>query len=368
MDDVLRVRHSAGAVIRVAQAFLPVLVCASIVALSQPAGNSIGWIAGGQGGSIRETPAANAAEFTYPLGTKQFAVAMLPTHGTLARMRRLRFRIKTDHDTAIAVLLSEKKPGGDYTTIFWAPAGVWQTIELTPADFSLNNGPNDPVDADGKLDLDQVQGVAILDFAHFLGSMPENPAFPVIVSRPSGTHTLTLAGFEVLETAAPLHAAVKDEIHIDSFDRGFLEWMTLGGMKLKLSPRDNPLHAPALEAEYEQIEGQYSVLVRRLSNLDLSAANRLAFDIASERDVTLVLSLDSGARYNLTIFPPASRKVFHVNLDLASFERDQNAPASGPAHVDPSRLKSLTITDVSAAAGGDVGTNTIWIGNLTALK
>ena len=293
---------------------------------------------------------------------------MLPAPGALATMRRMRFRIKTDHDTAVAVLLSEKKPGGDYTALFWAPAGAWQTIELTPADFSLNNGPNDPVDADGKLDLDQVQGVAILDLAHFLGSMPENSAFPVIVSRPSGTHTLTLAGFEVLDTSAPPRAANKDQIPIDSFDRGFLEWMTLGGMKLKLSPRDNPLHAPALEAEYEQIEGQYSVLIRRLSSVNLSAAKRLVFDIASDRDVTLALSLDSGARYTLTIFPPSGRKVFHVNLDLASFERDQNSPVGAPARVDPSRLKSLTITDINAAAGGDVGTNTIWIGNLAALK
>jgi hypothetical protein len=57
-----------------------------------------------------------------------------------------------------------------------ALANAWQQVELTPADFALGDGPNDPADPDDKLELDQVEGIAIFDFAHFLGSVPENPA------------------------------------------------------------------------------------------------------------------------------------------------------------------------------------------------
>ena len=67
--------------------------------------------------------------------------------------------MKADHDTSLGVVLSEKKPGGgDYATMFWAPKNVWQRVDLALSDFVTNDGPTDPVDSDGKLDPDQVEG------------------------------------------------------------------------------------------------------------------------------------------------------------------------------------------------------------------
>src|SRR6516162_2102239 len=69
-----------------------------------------GWMVMGQGGGLRA--AEGALEFSYEIKPKQFAMAVLPAPAETARVRRLRFRVKTDHDTAVALLLSEKKPGG----------------------------------------------------------------------------------------------------------------------------------------------------------------------------------------------------------------------------------------------------------------
>lgn len=326
-----------------------------------------GWIAMGQGGTV--SLANGALTLTYQLGTKQFAAAVLPIPSGLARMQRIKFRAKTDHDTAVGVLLSERKPGGgNYSAWFWAPANVTQQIEFTPADFAVSDGPNDPVDPDGKLDLDQVEGIAIVDFAYFLSALPQNANFPVRLNRSSGSHTLLLENFRVL-SSAPQQKPSSPAL-IDDFSRGFVEWITLGDMDLKLSVASNPLGMPALQATYEESQGQYALLLRRVANLDLSGARRLKFDIASEREVTLAISLEmkkSGstpeARYNLTIFPPAGRKVFHVNLSLDDFERDQNSPAG---KLDPSLLKSVAITDISTATSGEGGRNTIWIGKIEA--
>jgi hypothetical protein len=181
---------------------------------------------------------------------------------------------------------------------------------------------------------------------------------------------LLLDDFQILNRAAPRAKASPSAIPIDAFDRGFLQWITLGGIYLKLSPADNPLGRPELQASYEQVEGKFAVLVGRLSNLDLSKAKRVAFDVASEHEATLVVSLemkkpgsDQGPRFNVTIYPPAGRKVFHVNLSLDTFEPDQN----GTVKLDPARLKSIAITDVTAAAGGEAGSNTIWIGKVEAV-
>jgi hypothetical protein len=341
--------------------------------------DTAGWAAMGPTAALRVVPErvspnrSGALSLAYEISPGKFAGAGLAVLGKLAGMQRLRLSVRADHDTAVGLLLSEKKPGGgDYAAWFWAPAGAWQDVELTPADFSLNTGPNDPADPDGKLDLDQVQGIGIFDLACLFSALPESPNFPIIVSRAAGSHTLLLGRFQVLG-GSPAAIAGNPRL-IDGFDRGFLEWITLGGMTLQLSAQGNPLGGPALQAAYEQSEGKYALLTRRLSHLDLSKTKRLAFDIASERDAVLVVSLElkqpggsNGPRYNLTIFPPADRKPFRVNLHLSDFERDPNSPVPGPARVDASRLNSLAITDVTTAAGGESGPNTIWIGHLEAL-
>lgn len=305
------------------------------------------WTAMGQG-TVRLSE--STVTFTYALHPKQLALIARPAPPEMAQLARLRFRIKTDHDTAMAVLLSEKQPGGgNYTAIVWVPANAWQPVELTPADFSLSDGPNDPVDADGKLDLDAVQGIGIADVAQFFLSQPENPDFPIVINRQVGEHRVEIDHFELLTTGAPpKHAG------IDEFNRGFLEWFTFGGIRMELAAPENPLKMPALEATYDQGQDKYPLLLRRLANFDLSKAKRLAFDIASEREVTMIVSLEtkSGQRFTTTIFPPGKREVFHVSLNLADFE--------GSGKLDPGQLKAIALADVTSSGEP----NTVWLGKV----
>lgn len=346
------------------------MALAGIVTLAAQS-SPVQWAVIGEGGTVAAEGKSGLA-FKYVLGAKKFSAAVLPASGALDHMQRIRFRVKADHDTAVAVLLSEHKPGGgDYSAWFWAPANQWQQIELTPGDFAANDGPKDPVDPDGKLDLDQVDGIGILDLAHFFNELPDSSAFPVVVARSTGMHTLWLEDFQILSSAPERGKVSPNTISIDSFSRGFLQWITLGGIGLKLIAADSPLGGPALQAAYQQVDGRFAVLVGRLSNLDLSKAKRIAFDIASEHEATLTVSLemkkpgsDQGPRFNVTIYPPAGRKVSQVNLSLEDFEQN---PA-GTLKLDPSLLKSITITDITATAGGQAGANTIWIGNVEALE
>jgi len=305
------------------------------------------WSVMGQG-SVRVVE--STVTFTYALQPKQLGLVARPASPDMARLTRLRFRIKADHDTAVAVLLSEKKPGGgNYTAIVWAPADVWQQVELTPADFSVSDGPNDPADADGNLDLEAVEGVGIADVAQFFLSQPENPDFPIVINRETGEHKMEIDHFELLTTGgSPKH------VGIDQFDRGFLEWITLGGIRMKLAGPENPLKMPALEARYEQGREKYPLLLRRVANFDLSKAKRLAFDIASEQEVTMIVSLEtkSGQRFTTTIFPPGKREVFHVSLSLAEFE--------GPGRLDPTQLKAIALADITSSGES----NTIWLGKV----
>jgi hypothetical protein len=340
-------------------AFLPASL---LVAVGMACAQTGSWTVMGEGGTVRVSP--SGAVFEYQIQPKRFAAAVRPTPGGIANISSIRFRVRADHETAITVLLSERKPGGNYSTMIWAPANEWLQVELSPADFSLNTGASDPPDPDARLDLDQVEGIGIFDFAEFIASAPPNPN--MVMERSSGAHTLAIENFELRTSSV----AAPEALVLDRFDRGFLQWMTMGGMKLKLAAT-SPLGGPALQASYEPADGQIAVLMRLFPNRDLSAASRIAFDIASERETTLVVALEqrkSGAdqpsRFNLTIFPPGGRKVFQVNLNLADFDVDVN---SARGKLDPALLKSISFADVSAMAGGDASPNTIWIGNLRAI-
>jgi len=329
-----------------------------------------GWFAlGAAGGSVRvthepgQTHSGNSAlAFTYEVKRGQSSVAVMPAPSSLARMQHMRFWVKTDRDTSVAVLLSETQPGGgNYTAWFWSPANAWQPIDLTPGDFVLSDGPQDPKDADGKLDLDQLQAVGVLDLASFFPAPPS----------PSGQaepRTMWIDDFEALSGPAP---AEDSAMRIDNFDRGFLPWITIGVMDLKLAEAgnplgnqaDNPLREPALEASYEQRDNPLPVLLRRIGNYNLAKAARLDFDVASDEETTLVIALEvkrpgvaQGPRFTLPIFPPGKREVFHVSVKLEDFQ--------GQGKLDPAQLKTLIVTD-PAAAGDGVGThNRIWIGKV----
>ncbi len=304
------------------------------------------WTAMGRGGSVQDRD--GHIVFAYDLQPGRMSMAVRPAPDDLARMQRLRFRVKASADMPVAVLLSEHKPGGaNYNAIFWANAGVWQEVELTAADFSVSDGRSDPRDPDGKLDLDQVEGIGVLDLAQFFLNQPDSGEVPIAIDHPTGARTLEIDGFEVV-SGSP----VPERRPIDDFDRGFLSWITTGGMKLQLAGKANPLGAPAFEASTTAAGGRFGLVVRRVANLDLSRALRLTFDVASENETTLVVSLETkgGKRFNQTVYPPGKREVFHVRLKLADFE--------GDGTFDPAQWKSLAIADASGEP------NTIWLAHV----
>lgn len=363
---------------------LSVFFFAATIAAAQPSGDillrqdfeghAVGWFvapAGGGPGSeanavrIDRAPGhahsgSGALAFTYEARPRQMAAEVMPAPPQLARMTRLRFWLKTDRARPIAVLLSERKPGGgNYNAWIWSPAETWQQVDLTPADFSLAEGPNDPKDSDGKLDLDHLQAIGILDIGM---------RFPQMASGPSNSHTLWIDDFEAFAGDA---APVQDGMVVDDFRRGFVAWISPTGATLQLAQSANPLNEPSLQVSYEQADQPFPSIVRQLHSAGLARATRLEFDIASEKESTVNVSLEmsrpgaaQGPRFNLPIYPPGEREVFHVSIKLADFR-----PAGGPAvpeadvRVEPALLKTLALVDVSAATG-DPGRNTLWIGNV----
>ncbi len=321
------------------------------------------WSVVGNGGSVRVTRDPGAAHsgqgalaFHYQVKPRQIAAAVMPAPAKFARMQRIRFWLKTDRDAPMAVLLGERKPGGgNYTATFWSPKGEWHPIDLMPSDFVLSEGPNDPKDSDNQLDLDQVEAIGILDLGAFFAGAPGGAQLGLDAA---GDHTLWIDDFEVLAGGGPTEPAGV----IDAFDRGFLQWIPPARSDAKITAA-NPLSQPGVEIRYAGDSERVPLLTRTLGNFHLANATHVFFDVASEQPATIAVSLElkqpggaQGPRFNLPIYPPGNKEVFHVQLKLADFQ--------GQGTFDPAQLKSILFLDASAAGGGDLGKNTIWIGLL----
>lgn len=329
-----------------------------------------GWMVLGSGGSVHIVRGAKEAKsgsgalkFDYEVAPKSAAVAIVPTPSGVPQMQSLRFWIKTTASTPVAVILSERKPGGgDYAALFWSPAGDWHRVELGLSDFIANDGPNDPKDSDGKLDLDQVQAIGVVDLAFFLSNIPENPDMPVIIERASGSRSIFLDDFEI----SPKPPAMKASNAIDDFAAPPLRWMTPGGVSMNLSVR-NPLNEPALEATYEQKVDGFPVMVRRVPGVD--KGDRLELDLASAQDADIMISLEEhrpgrqGPRFNYTVDVPASRKPVHKTIAFSDFKPED---ITSDARVDASLVKTITLVDITASSTGRNEHNTLWVGRVLA--
>ncbi len=350
--------------------------------------NEGGWTTMGTNAAVHITRAPadikngkGALALSYEVAPRQVGMAVLPNiQGALANISALRFWLRTDAATGVAVLLSEAKPGGgDYTAVVWSPKGVWQHIELTPADFAVNQGPNDPKDADGKLDMDQVQAIGILDLASLFAGATDNDV-PIVVDKRSGKHMLWIDDFQAVPGASPKQPVPATasllpplQIVIDDFRRDFVAWMTPGGAELSLSASGNPVKARALEARYQQTPNGIVALVRSLGHLDLRGTAGIEFDIASVEPAQVIIGVEEKkpgavkpARYTWLMQLPGNREVVHESIIFADMQPEGQATAP-PGSPDPALLKMFSIADLTGvAAAGSSQQNTLWIANILA--
>jgi hypothetical protein len=339
-----------------------------------------GWFGYG-GARVRRTTdrqhvkqGAGALELEYTVAPGQFGSAVvLAADGSLAGLRRLRFWIKTDDDTAAAVVLTEKGPnGGSYSTWFWSPKQHWQFIELFPEDFALNEGPADAKDANGRLDLADVQGVGFIDLGQFFGLLNADREYPLVLKTMTGTHYIHVDDFETSREQAPSDLK---RSRIGDPARGFISWFTLGGATLSLSKPGSPLTAAGYEVTYDQAQTKFVAIAHGLSNLDLANATRLKFDAASLNPASIMVYLeernpgsDLGPRYSSRLEVAGGSTPSSKTLAISDFTYDPTGPTDPDGRLTPSRLRSISLIDITGARLIAPDRNTLWMSSIEAIS
>jgi hypothetical protein len=307
-----------------------------------------------------------ALAFDYEIGPRKFGVAILPADpGALTSMDQLHFWVKTDYATTVIVIMKEKD-GGSYSAMAWSPGGTWQEVRLSPRDFSLGERATDPPDPDGKLDLDQIQGIGIADLGQLLGA-GSSPMLGDAAARRAGKHTLLLTGFEALSG----NHAQTDNLSVDRFDTPQITWSAIGDVTLTRDSSEIHAPAPALESRYGANDNGIIIFGRNLPPDIPANITHISFDVAAEKDAQLAFVLQQkgsgkgeGPRYNTVVEVRGGGKSDHRELALRAFDLDRNGPPDPAGALNISKSKSLAITDAARFAGAGTGPNTIWISNI----
>lgn len=294
--------------------------------------------------------------------------------GQLAKARALSFWARTDANTPLALTLTEKNGGGHYMAVIFLAKNQWQHVVVTAEDFYLTDGKDDPKDPDGKLDMDQIESVTLLNLYSYLAlSVKDNPGNAALFPAQNGEHSLWLDDFTALTTPPtpdrpePALPEEKSGLWLESLRRDTPAWLPLGNVDMKLDA-GAPTKGRALRLDYTQEKGKIAAIVHDLHNFNLARCNQFQFDIASIKATKIILVLEEkgGAKYNAIVDVPADSAPAHKAVFFANFTLSDDSPPDTDGKLDIDQVKNITIVDLAAFTAEQAQPNTLWFGPLRA--
>ncbi len=294
--------------------------------------------------------------------------------GQLAKARALSFWARTDANTPLAVTLTEKNGGGRYVAVIWLPKNQWHQVVLATTDFALTDGKDDPKDPDGKLDMDQIESVTLLNlYAYAALSVKDTPGNAALFPFVTGEHSLWIDDFAALTTLPapdkpePTLPDEKSGLWLESLRRDTLTWLPLGNVEMQVDAKA-PTKGRALRLDYTQEKGKFAALIHDMHNVNLTPYNQLQFDVASTKATKLIFVLEekNGVKYSAFVDVPADSAVARKALFFANFTLTDDSPPDPKGKLDFSQLKNLTIADTAAFTAEQSQQNTLWIGPIRA--
>lgn len=308
-----------------------------------------------------------ALQFAYSLKKGDFSLMMLSTPDTQwSKAKSVRFWVKADHSTPLAVVLQEQD-AGRYTAIFSVPKDTWQQIELSTDDFILDRGKDAPKDPDGKLDLDEVKAISIADMAQIF--VQGEPAVATLLGITEGPRKFYLDDFTLNTTALPAAATAKNgEGTIDNFVRPQIGWIALGEVTVGRAA-GKPLDGAGLQAKYHQSPSRVCGFLRYLPPDALTGATKLTLSAASLKPAKIVVQLEesTGGKYNTTIELPGNSGRADLAINISDFKEAMDSHDDN-GKLDLNKVNQILFMDATGLLDQTDADNTFWLNNVKAVK
>lgn len=353
-------------------------------------GQTEGWLTVGEGAKLQSVANAptvpgggSALQFDYAIEKARMGVLALPaSDGKLTGATSFRFQVRADYAAPLAMVLQEKS-GGRYIAVFTVPKDTWQTIELDLADFVLARGKNDPPDPDKRLDIEQVESVAITDLNAFFAQAGDTKMLDAL-GITTGPHRLYLADFAVNDPrrqtaeAAPTFQRRNDGAPrpLDPCRHPQPDWLALGGGDTHVLhiTRGTPLAGRGVRFDYKQAAGKAASLMKPLPPGALTGRTEISFEAASKVAVTLIVQVEmnggDGGKFESIVFVPAgATTATPISVALADFKAPSDSPTPA-SKLDLSQVTQILFIDVTGLTDkpDTPVDNTLYLGALRALR
>lgn len=299
---------------------------------------------------------------TYAIGAGQMAGATLPvTEGALTKLGSIHFWIKTAHNMPVGVALQEKG-GGQYVGMISVPKDKWQEVELGVQDFVPSDNAGTPPDPNGKLDLDHVESITVIDVSQFLAQVPNIAG---LLGLQNGERSLLLSDVQLLTKPVPdTNTATDTEYLFDNFLRPEPAWTILNATGAILEAA--PMYTRALRLDYNLTSEQACAAAKRVKVGSLTGKKTLNLHLASSHPCQLLVQLEerAGGKYNAVLPIPGGPDPIDRTIDITAMTPDeQTKDPNGKLDLD--QVQQLTIVDLTAVTQAP-GANVLWIGKVTA--
>jgi len=297
-----------------------------------------------------------ALDYRYEVGRGQLSLLVLPLSGAqLAGAGSISFAAKSSHMSNL-VLALEEQGGGRWSLPVTLNAGVWQEVRIVLDDLVLAVGGDAPPDANGRLDLERVQRMSIVDAGAMLAS--KSADFMRLFGIPGGPRRIVID--ELRFSGATREGGASS---LDGLTRATPPWSVFGASHAELS-REAPLNQPGWVVDYRKQSGAVMSLMRPLPVAALAGADQLELTLASRLKSSLVLKLEQsdGDKFELGFDLPGNGSLQTVRLKLADFKRADDS-ASSATRIRPERLSNLLLMDIGGWFASK-GENRLWLQRL----
>ena len=318
------------------------------------------WTVFGDGGRIERMSEPAALGFHYRLDAGQIQLLSLPVpRGRLDGVQGLEFSARADHDASV-VLSMEEQGGGRWSATFTLSRGDWRPVRLNLADFVLSVGAQDPADDNGRLDVDRVQQLSLVDAASFVANV--SPAAMGFFGLEAGDRILRLRDLRFLSRPAAPRVGPPS---LAGFDTPQPMWMVLGAERVEFGAA-GPLRSPGLALTYERRFGRAMSAMRRVPLGLLDGTRALTLTAASTERVQLVVKLEQadGGRFEAKLPLQSGGPLKAYRLDSAAF----TASDDNKRGVDRLEWAKVTQLNLVEAGGllGPGGRNQLWLADVSA--
>lgn len=318
-----------------------------------------GWLVlPGTGGKVELTENPNdvksgkhALRYTYTaaVGKLNALIHLQPEDWAQA----FRFWVKADRPALFALSLQEES-GERWYAPFWVSGNDWQQVTIALSDFML---AEDTKPVNNKLDMDDGQGIGLIDVSALLLAAPDAA---MLFGDQSGTRVMWLDDFEFLGKA-PTRRNTSNTI--DDFQRDYLTWMATAYTTIKREEG-------GMRVEYNLPFPSIFGALRMLEPNALRDTKGIEVVVQVKTPTTLAVFVEEvdGERWQANFGAGGENKPEPKRLLWSQFTITDDTKDKGDGKLDPAKVKMLALVDWGVLNEGSPSVNRWLVQSLRTWK